>query len=109
MIVSKSSFNFPGSCRSHFKIVLFIGKFALGCRSQRVGTEGEPENRSYIFSTSMGKSLGLGFSILNEKILIETQTWITVVMSYQAGCWRLTLCSLVKKVVQIPTINTQGL
>ncbi|WP_276167379.1 PorP/SprF family type IX secretion system membrane protein [Zobellia alginiliquefaciens] len=58
-------------------------EFALGLRSQWAGVEGAPESQSAIFGTPLGKNVGLGVSILNDKTFIETQTWVGVDISYQ--------------------------
>lgn len=58
-------------------------EFALGLRSQWAGVEGAPESQSAIFGTPLGKNVGLGVSILNDKTYIETQTWVGIDVSYQ--------------------------
>lgn len=56
---------------------------ALGLRSQWAGVEGAPESQSAIFSTPMGKNVGLGISILNDQTFIENQTWVALDFSYK--------------------------
>ncbi|MDO6517280.1 PorP/SprF family type IX secretion system membrane protein [Zobellia uliginosa] len=57
-------------------------EFALGVRSQWAGVEGAPESQSAIFGMPVGKNVGLGVSILNDKTFIETQTWLAIDVSY---------------------------
>jgi type IX secretion system PorP/SprF family membrane protein len=57
-------------------------ELVLGLRSQWAGVEGAPESQSAIFGTSVGKKVGLGVSILNDRTFIENQTWIAVDVSY---------------------------
>lgn len=57
-------------------------ELVLGLRSQWAGVEGAPESQSAIFGTSVGKKVGLGLSILNDRTFIENQTWIAVDVSY---------------------------
>lgn len=57
-------------------------EFSLGIRSQWAGIEGAPESQSAIFGMPMGKNIGLGVSILNDKTFIEQQTWLAVDISY---------------------------
>ena len=56
---------------------------SLGVRSQWANVEGAPESQSAIFSSSLGKNVGLGVSVLNDKTFIEKQTWIGIDVSYQ--------------------------
>ncbi|RYC50461.1 type IX secretion system membrane protein PorP/SprF [Flagellimonas olearia] len=57
-------------------------EFSLGIRSQWAGIEGAPESQSAIFGMPMGKNLGLGASILNDRTFIEQQTWVAIDISY---------------------------
>lgn len=57
-------------------------EFSLGIRSQWAGVEGAPESQSAIFSMPVGKNLGLGVSILNDRTFIEQQTWMAIDVSY---------------------------
>ena len=57
-------------------------EFTLGIRSQWAGVEGAPESQSAIFGMPVGKKLGLGVSILNDKTFIERQTWMAIDVSY---------------------------
>ena len=58
------------------------GQLSLGLRSQWAGVEGAPESQSAIFGMPVGKKIGLGVSILNDRTFIENQTWIGVDVSY---------------------------
>lgn len=57
-------------------------EFSLGIRSQWAGVEGAPESQSAIFGMPVGKKLGLGISVLNDRTFIEQQTWVAVDVSY---------------------------
>ncbi|MBO0322298.1 type IX secretion system membrane protein PorP/SprF [Muricauda sp. CAU 1633] len=57
-------------------------ELALGLRSQWAGVEGAPESQSALFGMPMGKNVGLGVSILNDKTFIESQTWVGIDVSY---------------------------
>jgi len=57
-------------------------EFSLGIRSQWAGIEGAPESQSAIFGMPMGKNLGVGASILNDRTFIEQQTWVAIDISY---------------------------
>lgn len=57
-------------------------EFSLGIRSQWAGIEGAPESQSAIFGMPVGRNIGLGASILNDKTFIEQQTWVAIDVSY---------------------------
>src|SRR5690606_38793425 len=57
-------------------------ELSLGIRSQWAGVEGAPESQSAIFGMPIGRNLGLGVSILNDRTFIEQQTWMAVDISY---------------------------
>ncbi|SNZ00807.1 type IX secretion system membrane protein PorP/SprF [Flagellimonas pacifica] len=57
-------------------------ELALGIRSQWAGIEGAPESQSAIFGMPVGKNVGLGVSILNDRTFIEQQTWLAIDVSY---------------------------
>ncbi|RDY57746.1 type IX secretion system membrane protein PorP/SprF [Flagellimonas nanhaiensis] len=57
-------------------------EFTLGIRSQWAGIEGAPESQSAIFGMPVGKNVGLGVSILNDRTFIEQQTWMAIDISY---------------------------
>ncbi|WP_339706476.1 type IX secretion system membrane protein PorP/SprF [uncultured Kriegella sp.] len=85
-------------------------ELALGLRSQWAGVEGAPESQSAIFGTSLGKKVGLGLSILNDKTFIETQTWLAIDVSYHIKVSQEnTLYFGVKGSANTYDANTQGL
>lgn len=55
----------------------------LGIRSQWAGIEGAPESQSIIASSPLGKNLGLGISIQNDKTFIEKQISIAIDFGYK--------------------------
>jgi len=57
-------------------------EFSLGIRSQWAGLEGAPESQSAIFGMPVGRNVGLGVSILNDRTFIEQQTWMAIDVSY---------------------------
>ncbi|MBA4746893.1 MAG: type IX secretion system membrane protein PorP/SprF [Muricauda sp.] len=57
-------------------------ELSLGIRSQWAGVEGAPESQSAIFGMPMGRNVGLGVSILNDRTFIEQQTWMAIDVSY---------------------------
>ncbi|MBC73855.1 MAG: hypothetical protein CMH47_16625 [Muricauda sp.] len=59
-----------------------MAELTLGLRSQWAGVEGAPESQSAIFGMPIGKNVGLGVSILNDRTFIETQTWMAIDVSY---------------------------
>lgn len=52
-------------------------------RSQWVGIQGAPETQSFFFATPVGKRVGLGISVVNDKTFIEKQTSINIDFSYE--------------------------
>ena len=58
-------------------------EFGINFRSQWAGVDGAPETQSFFFSSSMGKNVGLGVSIVNDRTFIENQTALAVDFSYQ--------------------------
>jgi type IX secretion system PorP/SprF family membrane protein len=58
-------------------------EFGVNVRSQWSGVEGAPETHSFLASTFLGRNVGLGVSIINDKTFIETQTSIAVDFSYK--------------------------
>lgn len=55
----------------------------LGFRSQWAGIEGAPEIQSLIASSPLGKNLGIGVSIQNDKTFIEKQTAVAIDFGYK--------------------------
>ncbi|WP_262494010.1 PorP/SprF family type IX secretion system membrane protein [Maribacter ulvicola] len=59
-----------------------VAELSLGMRSQWAGVEGAPQSQSAIFDMPLGKNIGVGASILNDKTFIEQQTWVGIDVSY---------------------------
>lgn len=55
----------------------------LNVRSQWAGVQGAPETQSLIFGTPVGKNVGIGLSIINDKTFIENQTSFSIDFSYK--------------------------
>lgn len=55
----------------------------LNIRSQWAGVPGAPETQSLIFGTSVGKKVGVGLSVVNDKTFIENQTSVALDFSYK--------------------------
>lgn len=55
----------------------------MNLRSQWVNVEGAPESQSVFFGAPVGKNLGLGVSIVNDRTFIENSTSINVDVSYK--------------------------
>lgn len=60
-----------------------LTEFGMNVRSQWSGVAGAPETQSFLASTFMGKNVGLGVSIINDKTFIETQTSVAIDFSYK--------------------------
>jgi len=58
-------------------------ELTLGLRSQWASVQGAPESQSAIFGMPMGKNVGMGVSILNDRTFIEQQTWLAADFSYR--------------------------
>jgi type IX secretion system PorP/SprF family membrane protein len=58
-------------------------ELGLNIRSQWAGVQGAPETQSAFFGTGLGKNLGLGVTILNDRTFVENQTFIGVDFSYK--------------------------
>ena len=58
-------------------------EFGVNVRSQWAGVSGAPETQSFLASKYLGKKVGLGVSIVNDKTFIETQTSIGIDFSYR--------------------------
>lgn len=58
-------------------------ELGINFRSQWSGVDGAPETQSAFFSTGLGKNIGLGVSIVNDRTFIEQQTAITIDFSYR--------------------------
>lgn len=85
-------------------------ELTLGLRSQWAGVEGAPESQSAIFGMPVGKNVGIGVSILNDKTFIEQQTWLAVDFSYRVTLNEVTdLYFGIKGSANSYNANTQGL
>jgi len=58
-------------------------EFGANVRSQWSGVSGAPETQSFLASTFVGKKVGLGVSVVNDKTFIETQTSVAIDFSYK--------------------------
>lgn len=58
-------------------------QFGMNFRSQWSGVVGGPETQSFMASTYMGRNLGLGVSVINDRTFIETQTSAAIDFSYK--------------------------
>lgn len=54
----------------------------VGLRSQWAGIPGSPETQTLYFGTPVGRNLGLGISIVNDRTFIENQTSVALDFSY---------------------------
>lgn len=52
-------------------------------RSQWVEVEGAPETQSFFFAQPMGKRVGLGISVVNDKTFVESETTFNIDFSYE--------------------------
>jgi len=55
----------------------------LNVRSQWASIEGAPETQSLIFGTPVGKNVGVGLSVINDKTFVENQTSVSLDFSYK--------------------------
>lgn len=58
-------------------------EIGINFRSQWAGVQGAPETQSIFFSTGLGKNVGLGVTVVNDRTFIEDQTAIAVDFSYR--------------------------
>jgi len=58
-------------------------ELGINFRSQWSGVDGAPESQTAFFSTGLGKNVGMGVSIINDKTFIEQQTSLTIDVSYK--------------------------
>jgi len=58
-------------------------ELGIDFRSQWAGVQGAPETQTVFFSTGLGKNVGLGVSVINDRTFIEQQTSVTVDFSYR--------------------------
>lgn len=86
------------------------GQLSLGLRSQWAGVQGAPESQSAIFGTPIGKNLGIGVSILNDRTFIENQIWAGIDVSYNIRLNERSLLYFgIKGSANSYDANTQGL
>lgn len=52
-------------------------------RKQWTGVANAPETQTVSFGTPLGRNLGFGMSVINDKSFVEKQTYLTVDFSYQ--------------------------
>jgi type IX secretion system PorP/SprF family membrane protein len=52
-------------------------------RKQWTGVADAPETQAVSFGTSLGKNLGFGMTVINDKTFIEKQTYVSVDFSYK--------------------------
>ena len=57
--------------------------FTGSVRRQWTGINGAPETQGVSFGTSLGKNLGLGISVANDKVFVEKQNVVGVDFSYK--------------------------
>jgi len=58
-------------------------ELGINFRSQWAGVEGAPESQTAFFSTGLGKNVGMGVSIINDRTFIEQQTSLAIDVSYK--------------------------
>ena len=56
---------------------------SVGYRKQWIGVNNAPESQMFVFGTSLGKNLGMGLSVTNDKTFIEKQTFVGIDFSYK--------------------------
>ena len=85
-------------------------ELGLNIRNQWVGVEGAPETQSLFFGTHIGKNIGLGISVINDKTFIERQTSIMIDVSYRINLSRFTTLFFgIKAGASSYNVNTAGL
>ena len=85
-------------------------EIGLSVRSQWANVEGSPETQSAILSMPMGKNLGLGLSVINDRTFIENQTSIAFDFSYKLKLnENLSLFLGLKAGLNSYRVNTEGL
>ncbi|MHA6279522.1 PorP/SprF family type IX secretion system membrane protein [Salinimicrobium sp. CAU 1759] len=79
-------------------------------RSQWQGVKNAPESQAFTFGSAVGKRVGLGLSIENEKTFVETQQTVNVDFSYMLPMdEELTLYLGLKAGGNFYDVNTSGL
>lgn len=85
-------------------------ELGLNIRSQWASVQGAPETQSLFFAANMGKKVGLGVSIINDKTFIESQTSLSVDFSYRLDLSEGTALYLgIKAGANSYNANTEGL
>ena len=60
-----------------------VYELGIDIRSQWLSVEGAPETQSVFFGTQVGRNLGLGVSVINDKTFIEKSTSVNIDVSYK--------------------------
>ncbi len=85
-------------------------EFGLGIRSQWANVKGAPETQSLFFGIPMGKNVGIGLSIINDKTFVENQTSVALDFSYKLKINADTSLFLgLKATINSYSVNTNGL
>ncbi|MEE9361462.1 MAG: type IX secretion system membrane protein PorP/SprF [Cellulophaga sp.] len=85
-------------------------EIALSIRSQWASVEGAPETQGVFLSHEIGKSVGLGISIINDKTFVESQTSMALDFSYKLKFGASTFLYLgLKGAVNSYDVNLEGL
>jgi len=85
-------------------------EIGLSIRSQWAGVQGAPETQSVFFGTGLGKNVGFGVSVINDRTFIESQTFIGVDVSYKVKLDQKTDLYLgIKAGANSYNVNTAGL
>lgn len=85
-------------------------ELGLNLRNQWASVQGAPETESLFFATNMGRKVGLGVSIINDKTFIESQVSLSVDFSYRLRLSRRTDLYLgIKAGANSYDANTDGL
>ncbi|MFS4416627.1 type IX secretion system membrane protein PorP/SprF [Maribacter sp. 2307ULW6-5] len=58
-------------------------KVGVNVRSQWAGVQGAPETQSVVFGMPVGRNVGLGLSVINDKTFVENQTSVALDFSYK--------------------------
>jgi type IX secretion system PorP/SprF family membrane protein len=76
--------------KSHMNLVnpAFVGMnneslWTSSIRKQWTGVEDAPETQTVSYGTPLGKNLGIGLSVINDKTFIEKETFVGVDFSYK--------------------------
>lgn len=83
---------------------------SIGNRRQWIGVNNAPESQMLVFGTSVGKNLGIGLTVTNDKLFIEKQTNAGIDFSYKIKMSDDTDLYLgIKAGAKFHEINTSGL